>query len=346
MKLSKISVVAGAVLLLSAGCASVSNHKLGSPLKSAAGKVQINLESKGQIFASHKLAPKAKCATLKKAMTVSVRGEAGTPPVVMTMSCELIKNNLTFVSREMLRPGNYSVQITKGDGAKFLLDKPVVGARYEDPDFNSGADYMSDGAKDLPSGQVAKGYVSYGTGNATDWVKVSGKGAVALTLVDGSEEHDLIAQVFDLGRGARNPRFLGNLSHKKTRAFAAKGDKLYVRIKATPFTGEGNYSLIRGDSALGGAAAAGGGGGAKLSVIDCYQVSEDESVVLLEAGEALKAQDAVVVFGRAGQGGELVQLGDCEVTNVSGTQASCRMSGAVDSKYTEFRAVAKAKGAE
>jgi len=322
-----------------AGCATLSDHKLGEPIGRGQNKVRVKLEGKGQIFVAQRYLPKAKCALLKRALNVSVQGEAGTPPVVMIPNCEMLKGQYAILSKEVLQPGTYTVQITKGEGAKLLLEKPLVSARLEDPDFNSGADFIAQGAKELPVGQVAKGFVSYANGNQTDWIKVPGKGgAVSLTLVDGSEKKNITAQVYDLSRGARAPRLMGSLGHKKTRSFPLKSDNLYVKLKSETYSGEGNYSLIRGDSAPSVAAVV--SGGKKLSVIDCYQVAEGESVVLLEANESLKVQDEVIVFGKSSSG-EIQQLGECEVTNVQAGQASCRMSGRVDSRFTDFRATKK-----
>lgn len=324
------------------GCSSLSEHKLGETV-SKGSKVKVKLEGKGQIFVSQAVSAKTRCLGLRGALEVSVRGEPGTPPIALTTTCELVKGQYSVITKEMLQPGNYSVQVSNGENGRYLLGKPMVAARLEDPDFNSGADFIVHGAKDLPSGQVAKGLISYPTGNATDWIKISGKGgAVALTFLDGSDNKELTAQVFDMSRGAKAPRLIGVLSHKKTRTFPLKSDNLYVRVKESGY-GDGNYSLIRGDSAAAAVSGSGGGGGVKLSVIDCYQVSEGESVVLLEAGEGLKVQDEVVVFGKK-TSGELEPLGECEVTAVQAGQASCRMGNQVGTQYTEFRAIAKGKG--
>lgn len=334
-------LVSSLVLGVLTGCATLSEQKLGEPLKKNVTKVRIKLEGSGQVFVSQKYAARVKCPTIYNSLSVSVQGEAGTRPVTMQPNCEFIKGSLVYISKEVLKPGSFTVQITRNDSAKLLTGQPLVAAKFEDPDFNSGADFIVQGAKELPAGQIAKGFITYPGGNMTDWIKVTGKnGATSLTLVDGSDNKDLVVQVYDMSRGPRAPRLLGSLTHKKTRTFPLKSDNLYVRVKGDGYAAEGAYSVIRGDSGAAAVASGGGQGASRLSVIDCYRVGDNESVVLLEANEGLKVSDEVVVFGKA-VSGEMQQLGDCEITAVQSGQASCRMSGQVDNRYTEYRATKK-----
>jgi hypothetical protein len=201
---------------------------------------------------------------------------------------------------------------------------------------------MPDGGKELAAGSVVKGMVDAPKGNATDWIKISGKGAVtALTFIDNSDEKVLTALVYDLSQGARRPKLIGKLPHKATKSFANKNGKLFVKVKGENLLSVGAYSMIRGEALS--AAPSVATSGSKLTVVDCYAVADGESVVLLEAGEDVKVSDEVSVFGKSTQS-ELVPLGDCEVTAVQGNQASCKLSVSVDSKYVEFKAVAKPRG--
>lgn len=335
------TVICGVAVAL-IGCTSLKEQKLGENLKKSETKVRVKLLGAGQIFVAQKFQPRVKCQSLFNALSVSVQGEAGTRPVTMQPTCDFLKGNLVYISKEMQKPGTFMVQVTKkSESARLLTGQPMVAAKFEDADFNSGADFIVQGAKDLAAGQIAKGFITYPEGNMTDWIKVAGKnGATSLTLVDGSDNKDLVVQVYDMSRGPRAPRRLGSLTHKKTRTFPMKSDNLYVRVKGEGYSAEGAYSIIRGDAASVAVSAGGGGGGGRLSVIDCYRVGDGESVVLLEASEGLKVSDEIVVFGRAVTG-ELQQLGECEVTAVQSGQASCRMSGQVDNRFTEYRATKK-----
>ncbi len=325
------------VTVIMGGCATQS-AKIGTPLESSNTKVKFSLDSPGTILVAQKVGPKADCDSLKRRISVSMSKQGNGTNVPTTVSCDFLKGNLVVTSKTLQPKGDYSIGIRRTD-VKGFKENPVIYAKYEDPDFSGGADSLVDGAKELVTGQSIKGAVSYPAGNSTEWVRLKGKNAsVGLTLVWGPEAKDVKAEVYDAT--AKTPKLMTVLANKKKRMVPLRNSNVLVKITAKAYGGTGQYSLIRADAgALGTTSVA---RGFAIPVIDCYQVGDNNSVVLLQAVTGVKVNDEVSVFGRK-TSGENVTIGSCQVTSIVGSQASCKMDRDVTG-FVEYHAEGRISG--
>lgn len=331
----KPTFISGLLCLLVAGCSTLPEPRFGSMLDKSSMKFRVKLEGKGKIIVAQKLTGLRRCEDLKKLFTVKIREESNSTasPVTVTSSCTYLKSTLAAVSQNGLNPGSYVVEVSRKESGRSFDKNPLLQAKYDDPDFNSGGDYTVDGAKDLVAGQSLKGNVDYAQGNSTHWVRLKGKNTtVALTLVLNKDAKEVQAQVFDLPLGQEYPKLVGVLQPKGRRTFKLKEDNLVVRVSAKNSSAKGEYTLMRSD-------ASGSGRALNIPVLDCYQVGEG-SIVLLTKVEGMKVNDMITVFGKT-PGGAQATLGHCQVNSIVDAQASCKMDSIPDQNYIEYRAEAR-----
>ncbi len=339
MKQLIVNVVVGTVavvtIAVSSGCGSLPAARVGSTLDSGNTKVKIAMGSKGLIFVAQKLSGKADCDSLKRSLSVSISEDGIGKNVTTNSVCDFIKGNLVVSSKVAVNKGDYTINIKRINDRAFK-DNPQVYAKYEDPDFAGGSSYLVDGAKELTTGQALKGGVSYPNGNATEWIRLKGRNVGAgLTFILAPEAKDIKAELYDTGLDGKALKLVGTLTPKKKKIVRVSNSNMLVKVSAKPYGGAGEYSLVRADQGSAGTTSV--ARGLKIPVIDCYQVGDNNSVVLLQAVNGVKVNDEVSVFGRKSSGGETVAIGSCQVTSIVGTQASCKMEGSVTG-YVEYHA--------
>jgi len=323
-----------------ASCGSLPAARVGSTLDSGNTKVKVSMGGRGLLFVAQKLSGKADCESLKRTLSVSITEDGVGNPVVTTSVCDFIKGNLVVSSKSPVAKGEYTISIKRINDRAYK-DNPGVYAKYEDPDFAGGPDYLVDGARELTTGQSLKGGVSYPNGNTTEWIRLKGRNVSAgLTLLLTGDAKDVKAEIYDTGVDAKTLTLVGTLQPKKKRMVRVRNSNMLVKISAKPYTGAGEYALVRADAGSAGTTSV--SRGVKIPVIDCYQVGDNNSIVLLQAVAGVKVNDEVSVFGR-NAGGETVAIGNCQVTSIVGSQASCKMDGAVTG-YVEYHAEGRISG--
>jgi hypothetical protein len=329
----------GLVVIGLAGCGSTPTLKVGSLLENPRMNFKATLPAPGKLFIAQKIeGKKPGCDEMKTSLSVTMRKDGDNKVLNTIYDCKLMPGNIVAITKDNVGKGDYAIRVERALKPQFK-EKPQVLARYADPDFNAGPEYLIDGAKELAAGQAFKGVVSYPQGATTQWVRLKGKSArVGLTLIQGPEARDLTVQVYENSPSSKGVTLVATLLPKKKKMLSLKEDNLLVKISAKAYAGSGEFSLVRSD---GEAAKGGAGAGVSIPVVDCYQVSESASVVLLESGKGgLKVNDEVRVFGKK-TSGENIALGNCQVTSIVGTQASCRLDEAVGAGFVEYHAEAK-----
>jgi len=328
------------ILLVGVGCSSLSEYKMGEVLPSADETFKLKLDSKGRIFVSQRLSAKGRpvCEKLKADLSVSIKRESDGEKIAVEESCTFLPGRLVAIAKDNAAKGEYMIALSRGGKADLYDAKPFLGAKYVDPEFNSGTDYVVDGATELPKGQSAKGIIAYANGNRTDWIRLKGKNArVGLTLLENADAREVGAEVYKILKGGGRPVRIATLLPKKKRSFQVTADDLLVKLTAESYEGAMSYSLLRSDEA--------GGKKINIPVVDCYPVDEDSSIVLLGKADAVKVGDEITVFGKT-TAGERVTVGTCQITSLSENGASCRMAARLRQTYLEFRAEGKSAEGE
>jgi hypothetical protein len=323
--MNKVIILTSIVLF--AGCSSMPEVKLGSEMTKR--EVKIKLAASAQVIVLQPLSLKgATCEKAKEAFQVEVRSETTSDRYETRENCGLLKNQVAFTTKKLLPEGAYRIIFKQTAKVKVDEVKPSVYARYEDADFNSGTDFVLEGAKEFAEGTPVKGVISYPEGNATDWYRLKGKNQmVTLTYLENAA-NDIHAQVYEAADGGK-ARLIANLEPKQRKSFKVANDNILVKVSAKSFMGKGAYSLLRLDKAGGGSL------GEKLAVIDCYQISDNQAAVLLKATDTVKMNDAITVYAKKATG-ESQSIGECNVEAVAEGQASCTLNTKVSSDFVEF----------
>ncbi len=205
---------------------------------------------------------------------------------------------------------------------------------FRGSEADSGPDQVLGGAVPLAANATHKDSVGYKEEDQTDWYLLKGENQeVELTFLSSSHKEltAKVYRVFGKAKARGKPRVL---KVGKVARFSLKKDDLYIQVEAAKKSAKLSYSIIRKDLTAGGTAAK----MAKIAVIDLYPLSDSKSLVLLKASDDVKVGSTLAISGQNGSE-KMESLGDCEVSSVTGDQASCTLPSLPKLKYARYRAV-------
>jgi len=294
-------------------CSSIPTVKLGTSVEKPKEPFNVVLETKAQIFAIEKM-PKPVCEQSKNPR-LTIRNWSTDKEITLKQSCEMVPGALVTYST-VLPSAKYQVRMRS-------LAKTLITANCENPESKSDKNELT-----LEPENTVDGYLNRALCKSTQWIAVQkGIPSASMTLV--SDSSDFEAELYVLDKASKTPRKIGALAVGRKKTIPATSGKILLKVTAKKYSGEIHYALNHLNTPPSKIIS--------VPVVDCYPVSEAQSIVLLTPTEALKVNDQLDVFGYQKSGGS-VSLGTCVVNSVSESQASCRLPKVVQRDFTRFSA--------
>jgi hypothetical protein len=327
-----IAVLAILALAWITGCASTSQQ---APIVTKDTSVQLELPSTGKIVVREPLPKGYSCAEIDRVYSIRVRTQGNRRKnLPMVRDCMDRGRHITYATRSWQPKGTYTVSFFRRF-SKTATRPSQVWVRFKNADFASGEDAYLEGATAAAPGKAVSGEVNYSQGNQTNWIRLEGSGlSTRLTLIAkpgaGSKDTAISSALYAVGPSgaARRIRFL---KPGKPTKVQISSQPVYVKVRADTFSKGTKYTLLRRDQKQ--------SRSLRLTVIDCYPVGGQESIVLMQPREGIDAQVRIEVQARTASG-KTISMGACKVVQADEGSLSCR----VLSKPPESAVAFSAKG--